>query len=165
MQEKREIKDIVLELLKAFDIEEEEVLANTPKRVSKALMELWRGLIEPPPKLAFFPAKKGMTIIVEDISFNSTCEHHLMPFFGTCKITLKSNGTTLGLSKFNRIVQYFASKPTIQEKMAQEIHDFLKEHLKPEYLEIEIKAKHTCVSHRGIKDACSNTIVVIESFS
>ena len=157
-----DLSNEILQILLKYGITEKETLENTPARVSKAINELWRGLHEPPPKLAFFPARKGMIIKVDKIIFNSTCEHHLMPFYGECSITLEVNEKTLGLSKFNRIVQYFASKPTIQEKLCAEVFDFINNALSPIALKVEVKAKHTCVSHRGIKDACSDTTSIID---
>lgn len=156
------IESEISSILEKYQIKDEEVLRNTPKRVSKAFSELWGGLFNDIPKLAYFEAQKGMLIEVRDITFNSTCEHHLMPFYGTCKITLKSSGKTLGLSKFNRLVRHFSSKPTIQEKICKELYDLLLLALEPQYLRIEVDAKHTCVAHRGIKDACSNTKCVLE---
>jgi|SRR6056297_1147463 len=156
------IEKHVSEILKEYKIEDEEVLSNTPKRVDKAFKELWAALLTPPPKLAFFECVEGQKVIISDIFFTSTCEHHLMPFFGHCTIELISSGVSLGLSKFNRLVQYFSAKPTIQEKFTKELYDFLLEKLNPKYLKITIKAEHTCVKLRGIKDRCSNTTTVME---
>lgn len=149
-------------ILEKYGIQEEETLQNTPKRVSKAISELWRGLYEPLPNLAFFQAKKGMTIKVEKISFVSTCEHHLMPFFGDVEIIFQSSGWTLGLSKFNRLVQHLAAKPTIQEKLCREIFDIINKNISPDYLKVIVKAKHTCVAFRGVKDSCSDTTTILE---
>ena len=156
------IEQYILGILKEYNINDEEVLANTPKRVDKAFREQWQSLLTPPPKLAFFECIEGQKVIISDIFFTSTCEHHLMPFFGYCDIELVSSGITLGLSKFNRLVQYFSAKPTIQEKFTKELYDFLLEKLKPNYLKITIKAEHTCVKLRGIKDRCSNTTTIME---
>lgn len=156
------MQKIIAELLKHFDIKDEEVLQNTPKRVEKALNELWKGLFEPEPKLAFFPTIEDMLIKVEKISFVSTCEHHLMPFFGSAEISFISSGKTLGLSKFNRLVQHYAAKPTIQEKLCSEIFNKINDVLEPKYLKVLVSAKHTCVSFRGIKDSCSNTTTIME---
>jgi len=156
------IDEEIISILNKYGIKEEETLRNTPRRVSKAFAEMWRGLSEEPPKMAYFPAKGGMVLKIEDISFNSTCEHHLMSFYGHCSITLKVHEKTFGLSKFNRIVQYFSAKPTIQEKICTEIAEFIVDKLNPLYLKVEIKAKHTCVSLRGIKDPCSNTTSILE---
>jgi len=153
-----DITNSISNILKLYDIQDEECLKNTPARVSKAYSEMWRGLVEDMPKLTRFESSEKIEVVVKDIEFCSTCLHHLLPFFGNVSISYKSNGWILGLSKYSRLVQWCASRPTIQEQLAVDIKKKLEEVLDTE-VSVEVTAKHSCVFARGIKDSCANAIV------
>ena len=97
-------------------------------------------------------------VIVRDIPFASMCEHHLLPFVGKAHIAyIPSDNKIIGLSKFARIVDNFAKKPQIQERLTHDIADFLEEHLKPKGVAVIIEAEHMCMSIRGAKASGSKT--------
>lgn len=135
-------------------------LINTPSRVAKMLVnETCSSLFTAPPRLTTFPNKgNDQMVIVQEISINSLCEHHFQPFIGSCHIAYFPKDHLLGLSKFNRTAQYFASKPQLQERLTNEIADYLTLHLETEDIAVIIKAKHFCCAIRGAKDANSKTI-------
>jgi GTP cyclohydrolase I len=160
MENTLEIKKEILDILTKIGIQDKEVLENTPKRVEKMYSELFAYNINKQlPKLAFFETDKGLKIIIRKIKFCSTCAHHLMPFFGSVRIEFISEGKTLGLSKFNRLVSVISKQMCTQEELTQEIYYVLKERLETDKIKITTKAQHMCVKARGIKDQDSVTIV------
>ena len=153
-----EIERGLQDMLKSLNLNEEAV-SNTPQRVIRAYMELWRGLFEEKPAMSAFKGEAGQKIIIDDIQYTSTCEHHLMLFKGSVRIEFISEGLFLGLSKYNRLVQWLAARPTLQEHLCSAIYNELKHTLKCKNLRVTVTGEHSCVSARGIKDACSNTTV------
>ena len=136
-------------------------LKNTPKRVAKMyVQETCSSLFREPPVITMFPNKKerGQIVLVRDISINSICEHHFVPFIGKCAIAYIPGKKIAGLSKFNRVAQYFAEKPQVQERLGDEILNHLVEKLGTKDVAVLLEAKHFCVCTRGIKDPNSNTI-------
>ncbi len=136
-------------------------LKGTPKRVAKMYVkEIFNGL-DPAnkPKVALFENKyKYHQMLVEkDITFYSNCEHHFVPIFGKAHVAYISNGQVIGLSKLNRIVQYFSKRPQVQERMIMQIFNDLKSVLETDNVMIVVEATHLCVSSRGIKDESSYT--------
>jgi GTP cyclohydrolase I len=99
-------------------------------------------------------------LVEKNISFYSNCEHHFVPIFGKAHVAYISNGKVIGLSKLNRIVQYFSKRPQVQERLTIQIADELKRVLGTEDVAVFIDAKHLCVSSRGIKDDTSSTVTV-----
>ena len=97
-------------------------------------------------------------LVEKDITFYSNCEHHFVPFFGKAHIAYISSGKVIGLSKINRLVEYFAKRPQVQERLTNQIANELKEALQSEHVAVVIDAVHLCVSSRGIKDTNSSTI-------
>lgn len=136
-------------------------LNKTPERVAKMYVnEVFRGLNENNfPKVSFFEnsANYKDMIMIDDISMYSYCEHHFVPFFGKVAVAYMPKDRVIGLSKINRIVQFIASKPQIQEKLTVEIGQKLIELLKTDDVAVYIEATHLCVASRGVKDENSVT--------
>lgn len=137
-------------------------LQGTPHRVAKMfIQEIFYGLNpDNKPKISVFENKfKYNEMLVEkNINMNSTCEHHFLPIVGKAHVAYISNGEVIGLSKINRIVDYYARRPQVQERLTVQIANELKEILKTDDVAIVIDAKHMCVSSRGIQDESSSTI-------
>ncbi len=137
-------------------------LNGTPKRVAKMyVQEIFSGLNpDNKPKIALFENKyKYKEMLVEkDITFYSNCEHHFVPIIGKAHVAYIANGSVIGLSKINRIVQYFAKRPQVQERLTVQIADELKRALGTEDVAVVIDAVHLCVSSRGVEDINSKTV-------
>jgi GTP cyclohydrolase I len=137
-------------------------LQGTPHRVAKMYVkEIFSGLNpKNMPKISVFDNKfKYNEMLVErDISLNSTCEHHFLPIIGKAHVAYISSGKVIGLSKINRIVDHFARRPQVQERLTVQIAEELKSILNTEDVAIVIDAKHLCVSSRGIQDESSSTV-------
>ncbi|WP_415191536.1 GTP cyclohydrolase I FolE [Psychroserpens sp.] len=137
-------------------------LRDTPKRVAKMFIEETFSGLNPAnkPKISLFDNKyqyKQM-VVEKNISFYSNCEHHFVPIIGKAHVAYISSGKVIGLSKLNRIVQYYANRPQVQERLTNQIAEDLKVILDTEDVAVIIDAKHLCVSSRGIKDDTSTTI-------
>ena len=137
-------------------------LKGTPKRVAKMYIdEIFSGL-DPAnkPKVALFDNKYqyNQMLVEKDITFYSNCEHHFVPIIGKAHVAYISSGKVIGLSKLNRIVQYFAKRPQVQERLTNQIAIELQSILETEDVAVIIDAKHLCVSSRGIKDDPSATV-------
>jgi GTP cyclohydrolase I len=136
-------------------------LKGTPRRVAKMFVkEMFWGLNpELKPIVSNFKNKyKYKNILVEkDINFYTHCEHHFVPFFGKAHVAYIPNGKVIGLSKLNRIVEYYAKRPQVQERMTMQISKELQKALGTPNVAVIINAKHLCVASRGIKDDSSNT--------
>jgi GTP cyclohydrolase I len=137
-------------------------LKGTPSRVAKMyIKEIFNGLNPAnKPKIALFDNKyKYNEMLVEkDITFFSNCEHHFVPIMGKAHIAYISSGKVIGLSKLNRVVQYYARRPQVQERLTVQIANELKEALQTEDVAVLIDAKHLCVSSRGVEDINSSTV-------
>tara|TARA_Y100000589_G_scaffold2174_1_gene2022 strand:- start:2763 stop:3404 length:642 start_codon:yes stop_codon:yes gene_type:complete len=142
-------------------------LMGTPSRVAKMYVdEIFYGLNpENKPKIALFENKYQYNemLVEKNISFHSNCEHHFVPIYGKAHVAYISSGKVIGLSKINRIVDYFARRPQVQERLTNQIGNDLKEILETEHVAVVIDAKHMCVSSRGIKDESSSTITTFYS--
>jgi GTP cyclohydrolase IA len=137
-------------------------LKGTPRRVAKMyVQEIFSGL-DPAnkPKITLFENKyKYNEMLVErDISFYSSCEHHFVPIFGKAHVAYIAGEQVIGLSKLNRIVQYFAKRPQVQERLTVQIGTELSKILGTENVAVLLDAKHLCVSSRGVKDDSSTTL-------
>lgn len=144
---------------------EREGLQETPKRVAKMYEELFAGYEMDYHKILskqFTVDGKPSTIEVKDINFYSMCEHHIMPFFGTIDIAYqpKVGGKVVGLSKLARLVECFARRLQIQERLGKQICDALVECLDPEMVQVKITAEHTCMTARGINKPGSKTTTI-----
>lgn len=142
-------------------------LKGTPKRVAKMYIdEIFSGLNPAnKPKVALFDNKYqyNQMLVEKNITFYSNCEHHFVPIIGKAHVAYISSGKVIGLSKINRIVQYYAKRPQVQERLTNQIAEELKALLDTEDVAVIIDAKHLCVSSRGIKDDTSATVT--SSFS
>jgi len=137
-------------------------LKGTPHRVAKMYVkEIFSGL-DPAnkPDIALFDNKYGygQMLVERDITLYSNCEHHFVPIYGRAHVAYISSGKVIGLSKLNRIVQYFAKRPQVQERLTMQIGAELQRILGTRDVAVVIDAKHMCVSSRGIKDSASATI-------
>jgi GTP cyclohydrolase I len=137
-------------------------LCGTPDRVAKMYVkEIFSGLNpanRPVPTLFKNPFKYQQMLVEKDITVQSNCEHHFVPITGRAHVAYYCNGNVIGLSKLNRIVQYFSQRPQIQERLTIQIARELQEVLSTEDVAVVIDAHHHCVSSRGIKDAFSTTV-------
>ncbi|MBL6607447.1 MAG: GTP cyclohydrolase I FolE [Flavobacteriaceae bacterium] len=137
-------------------------LKGTPKRVAKMFVkEIFAGLHpDNKPKASTFENKYkyGEMLVEKNITLYSTCEHHLLPIVGRAHIAYISNGTVVGLSKMNRVVDYFAKRPQVQERLTMQIVQELQKILNTDDVACVIDAKHLCVNSRGIRDIDSSTV-------
>lgn len=137
-------------------------LKGTPTRVAKMYIdEIFSGLNPAnKPKIALFDNKYqyNQMLVEKNITFYSNCEHHFVPIIGKAHVAYYSSGKVIGLSKLNRIVQYYAKRPQVQERLTNQIGEELKRILKTNDVAVIIDAKHLCVSSRGIKDETSATV-------
>jgi len=137
-------------------------LKGTPKRVAKMYVkEIFSGL-DPKnkPSVALFENKYQYNemLVEKNISFYSNCEHHFVPIFGKAHVAYIAEGKVIGLSKLNRIVQHYAKRPQVQERLTVQIAKDLQEILGTENVAVMIDAKHLCVASRGVKDDTSSTV-------
>lgn len=139
-------------------------LSGTPKRVAKMyIKEIFSGLNpENKPRVALFDNKYqyNQMLVEKDITLFSFCEHHFVPIIGRAHVAYISNGKVVGLSKINRIVQYFAKRPQVQERLTKQIAEELKSLLNTKDVAIVIEAEHLCVAARGVEDVNSKTVTV-----
>ncbi len=137
-------------------------LNGTPKRVAKMYVkEIFKGLNpENKPAATLFDNKFGYNrmLVERNISLFSTCEHHFLPIYGMAHIAYIPSGKVIGLSKLNRIAQYYAKRPQVQERLTIQIAEELKKILETDDVAVYIDAKHMCVQSRGVEDACSSTV-------
>jgi len=137
-------------------------LKGTPKRVAKMFVNEIFGGLHPDrkPSASTFDNKYkyGQMLVEKNITVYSTCEHHLLPIVGKAHVAYISNGTVVGLSKMNRIVDYFAKRPQVQERLTIQIVQELQKILNTDNVACVIDAKHLCVNSRGIRDISSSTV-------
>lgn len=159
--DKERIMNAVREILIAVGEDPDRAgLVETPKRVANMYEEIFAGLNEDPKQhIKLFDEKSNdEMVIVRDIPFASMCEHHLLPFIGKAHIAyIPSDNKIIGLSKLARIVDNFAKKPQVQERLTHDIADFLNENLNPKGVAVIMEAEHMCMSMRGAKAAGSRT--------
>lgn len=146
----RAVREILLAIGEDPD---REGLLDTPQRVARAYAELFRGLHEDPAQhlKALFDEDHHEMVVLRDISFNSMCEHHLLPFQGEAHIAYIPGGKVLGLSKLARIVDVFAHRPQVQERLTSQIADLLAQRLQVRGCAVVLQAVHTCMTCRGVK--------------
>jgi GTP cyclohydrolase I len=137
-------------------------LKGTPHRVAKMYVnEIFKGLNpENMPRISVFDNKYkyNQMLVEKNINLNSSCEHHFLPIMGKAHVAYKSSGKVIGLSKINRIVDHFAKRPQVQERLTVQIANELMKILDTEDVAVVIEAKHMCVSSRGIEDESSTTL-------
>lgn len=157
------IQESVKDILETLGMDlTDDSLQGTPKRVAKAFVnEIFMGLNpKNMPKASTFDNNYnyGEMLVEKNIVVYSTCEHHLLPIIGRAHVAYISDGKVIGLSKMNRIVEYFSKRPQVQERLTNQIAEDLKVILDTEDVAVIIDAKHLCVSSRGIKDDTSATV-------
>lgn len=161
MVDKERLAAAIKELLIAVGEDpEREGLVETPDRVARMYEEIFSGLSDDPKRhiKIFTDIDNDEMVIVRDIPLYSVCEHHLLPFVGKAHIAyIPKNGRILGLSKLARIVDCFAKRPQIQERLTANIADFIMEELDPMGVAVVINAEHLCMTMRGIRAAGSYT--------
>ena len=155
----KSVKDILHTL--GMDLSDDSI-QGTPKRVAKAFInEMFMGLNpKNKPKASTFDNNYnyGEMLVEKNIVLYSTCEHHLLPIIGRAHVAYISGGKVIGLSKMNRIVEYFSKRPQVQERLTMQIVQAMQEALGTEDVACVIDAKHLCVNSRGIKDIESSTV-------
>lgn len=139
-------------------------LKNTPKRVAKMYVEEIFSGLNPVNKPAISMFKNSYSynemLMEKNITLYSYCEHHFVPIIGKVHVAYISNGDVIGLSKINRLVQFYAKRPQVQERLTKQIANGLKDAIGTKDVAVMIDAEHLCVASRGIKDTNSNTITV-----
>ena len=154
-ENKNNIKNLTKDLLKEVgENPNREGLLNTPDRVSRSWEYLSKGYRQDIKELingAIFNEKYDQMVAVKDIEFYSMCEHHLLPFFGHAHIAYIPNGKIIGLSKIPRILDMFARRLQVQERMTQEVASMLNEVLEPKGVAVIIEAQHMCMQMRGVE--------------
>lgn len=157
------IKKNIREIMHTLGLDlNDDSLMGTPARVAKMFVkEIFSGLKpDLKPKSSTFENKYnyGEMLVEKNINLYSTCEHHLLPIVGKAHVAYISNGTVIGLSKINRIVEYYSKRPQVQERLTKQIVGELQRVLKTKDIACVIDAKHLCVNSRGIKDIDSSTV-------
>jgi len=143
-----------------------EGLLNTPTRVAKALSFLTRGYNQDPEQIlkgAIFKEEYRQMVIVKDIDIYSMCEHHMLPFFGKAHVAYIPDGYITGLSKIARVVDAFASRLQVQERLTTQIRNCLQENLKPLGVAVVIEAQHMCMQIRGVQK--QNSVTTTSAFT
>ncbi|MFQ3297294.1 MAG: GTP cyclohydrolase I [Polaribacter sp.] len=163
VDKKKKIATLFSEIMDVMGLDlTDDSLKGTPKRVAKMYIdEIFSGLNPAnKPKVALFDNKYqyNQMLVEKNITFYSNCEHHFVPIMGKAHVAYISSGKVIGLSKLNRVVQYYAKRPQVQERLTNQIAEELKAILNTEDVAVIIDAKHLCVSSRGIKDDTSATV-------
>ena len=162
-EKKRRIEDLFSQIMDVMGLDlTDDSLSGTPKRVAKMYIdEIFSGLNpKNKPKIALFNNKYNYNqmLVEKNIQFYSNCEHHFVPIIGKAHIAYISSGKVIGLSKLNRVVQYYAKRPQVQERFTNQIAHHLMDVLETKDVAVIIDAKHLCVSSRGVKDDSSETV-------
>jgi len=162
-KKKEKIAGLFKEIMDVMGLDlTDDSLQGTPQRVAKMYIdEIFSGLNPAnKPKVALFDNKYkyNQMLVEKNITFYSNCEHHFVPIIGKAHVAYISSGKVIGLSKLNRIVQYYAKRPQVQERLTNQIAEELKGVLGTEDVAVIIDAKHLCVSSRGVKDNTSATV-------
>lgn len=150
----KRIQKAVLEILEAVgENSQREGLTDTPKRVARMYAELLAGMRHDPSEhlKSIFHEKYDEIVLLRDIPFYSICEHHLMPFIGKAHVAYLPAGKVLGVSKLARVVDTFARRLQLQERLTEQIADFLMINLKPQGVTVVLEASHSCMTIRGIQ--------------
>ncbi len=156
------MQELVRSLLKALGEDpDREGLVNTPRRVEKALTFLTSGYdadIDQVLNNALFTVDYSEMVIVKDIDFYSLCEHHLLPFFGKCHVAYLPSNKVIGLSKIPRIVEMFARRLQVQERLTSQIAETIKDKIAPLGVAVVVEATHLCMSMRGVEKQNASAI-------
>ena len=149
------MEDIIRQLLIGLGEDpQREGLLKTPSRVARSWGEITAGYAQDPGQMvrgALFEAESREMVVVSDIDFYSTCEHHLLPFFGKAHVAYIPNGRIVGLSKMARVVETYARRLQVQERMTSQIAQCLMENLEPMGVAVVLRAQHLCMMMRGVQ--------------
>ena len=163
----REIAEYYYKILKLLGEDpEREGLLKTPERVAKALSFLTRGYEQDPEELlrsAMFREEYRQMVIVKDIDIYSMCEHHMLPFFGKAHVAYIPDGTITGLSKIARVVETYAARLQVQERLTTQIRNCIQDNLKPLGVAVVIEAQHMCMQIRGVQK--QNSVTTTSAFT
>lgn len=164
-EKKSKIEEHFFKIMETLGLDmTDDSLKGTPHRVSKMFVnEIFQGLNpKNKPKMSTFSNKYGYDkmLVEKHISVNSTCEHHFLPIVGKAHVAYISTGNVIGLSKINRIVDYYSRRPQVQERLTIQIMEELKTALETDSIAVVIEAQHLCVTSRGITDRTSTTVTV-----
>jgi GTP cyclohydrolase IA len=155
-------QDIYREIIRRFDADPtRDGLEKTPERVEKSLEFLTKGYSEDPSAIlhdALFDVDYDEMVIVKDIEMYSLCEHHMLPFFGKVHVAYLPKGKVIGLSKIPRLVEVFARRLQVQERMTRQIADAIQEAIQPQGVGVVIEARHLCMMMRGVEKQNSSTV-------
>lgn len=163
MVDQTKIKEAVRLLLEGIGEDvTREGLRDTPDRIARMYGEIFAGMDEnAEAHLAkTFSVASNEMVLLKNITFYSTCEHHLMPFYGKAHIAYLPDGKVVGLSKLARTVEVYARRPQIQEQMTIQIVEAITEHLKPQGAMVMLEAEHMCMTMRGVEKPGSRTVTV-----
>ena len=152
------VRDVLVEL--GLDLDDPN-LRNTHERVARMYLEMFRGLDQgSQPQVTTFPNDENYRAMVmeKDIPFYSMCSHHLVPFYGHAHIAYVPGDKILGLSKFARILEFYAKRPQLQERLTEQVVSFVEEELRPRGAMVVIEARHLCVEMRGVKKSGAMTV-------
>ena len=162
-----EIAGHVREILRLLGEDpQREGLVKTPERVAKSLQFLTKGYTENGIEIiqsAIFDEKYQQMVLVKDIELFSTCEHHMLPFIGKCHVAYIPNGKITGLSKIARVVETYARRLQVQERLTVQIRDCIQEALQPLGVAVVIEASHSCMQLRGVEK--SHSVTTTSAFS
>jgi GTP cyclohydrolase I len=155
-------QEIYAEILKRYDKDPtRDGLLRTPERMEKAMDFLTRGYAQDPAQVlrdALFDVDYDQMVIVRDVEFYSLCEHHLLPFFGRAHIAYIPNGKVIGLSKMARLVDIFARRLQVQERLTREVADAIEDAIHPQGVGVVMEAQHLCMMMRGVEKQNSTTV-------
>lgn len=163
MVDQKKIEEAVRLLLEGIGEDvTREGLADTPGRIARMYEEIYKGMDEDPAHhlSKTFTVNSNEIVLEKDITFYSTCEHHLMPFYGKVHIAYLPDGRVVGLSKLARTVEVYARRLQIQEQMTAQIADAVMEHLKPQGVMVMAEAEHMCMTMRGVSKPGSRTMTM-----
>ena len=163
MIDQEKIKQAVRLLLEGIGEDpSREGLAETPDRIARMYEEIYGGLEENAEVQLSktFSVEHSEMVVEKEITFYSTCEHHLLPFYGKVHIAYIPNGRVVGLSKLARTVEVYARRPQIQEQLTGQIADALEKYLNPQGVMVMVEAEHMCMTMRGIKKPGSQTVTI-----
>ncbi len=160
-QDSKRIENAVKEILLALGEDaKREGLRDTPERVARMYAELLAGESSDPKEFlkSVFREKCDEVVLLRDIPFYSVCEHHLMPFIGTAHVAYLPEESVLGVSKLARVVDCFAHRLQVQERLTGQIADFLNDNLRPQGVAVVMEASHSCMTIRGVKKPGSTMV-------
>lgn len=163
MVDKKKIEEAVKLLLEGIGEDvNREGLRETPNRIARMYEEIFAGMEESAAEhlSKTFSAGESEMVVERDIVFYSTCEHHLMPFYGKAHVAYIPDGKVVGLSKLARCVEVFAKRPQLQEQMTAQTADAIMENLAPKGVMVMVEAEHMCMTMRGVKKPGSKTVTI-----